>query len=155
ETPSLRVVTVTEHAAAAAALAGEVAVESVGTAGPRPHGKRFGTLVHAVLAAVELDADHAGVADAAALHGRLLGATAEEVEAAVDGGADAGGVVAGVARRAWDQLHAAYSSRTGRCTGRGAQLPAARAIPWPAAGQPPARLACEFRNHAPWPTRWR
>src|SRR5439155_869015 len=84
EAPSLGVVTVTERAAAAAALAGEVAVESVGTAGPRPHGKRFGTLVHAVLAAVELDADRAGVADAAALHGRLLGATAEEVEAAVD-----------------------------------------------------------------------
>jgi len=50
----------------------------------RPHGKRFGTLVYAVLAAVELDADRAGVADAAAMHGRLLGATEEEVSAAVE-----------------------------------------------------------------------
>jgi len=82
--PSLIVHTVTEHAAAAAAPAVEVAVESVGAPGPRPHGKRFGTLVHAVLAAVELDADRTGVADAAALQGRLLGATAEELEAATD-----------------------------------------------------------------------
>jgi ATP-dependent exoDNAse (exonuclease V) beta subunit len=82
--PSLTVRTVTEHAAAGGAPAAEVAVESAGAPGPRPHGKRFGTLVHAVLAAVELDADRTGVADAAALHGRLLGATAEEVEAAAD-----------------------------------------------------------------------
>src|SRR5207244_2302510 len=105
--PGLRVVTATEHAAAAAALAGEVAVESVGTAGPRPHGKRFGTLVHAVLAAVELDADHAGVADAAALHGRLLGATAEEVEAAVDTATRA--LAHPLLRRAAD------AARAGRC----------------------------------------
>jgi ATP-dependent exoDNAse (exonuclease V) beta subunit len=59
-------------------------VESIGPPGPRPHGKRFGTLVHAVLATVELDADRAGVAAAAALQGRLLGATAEEVAAAAD-----------------------------------------------------------------------
>jgi len=82
--PSLMVRTVTEHAAVAAAPAVEVAVESVGAPAPRPHGKRFGTLVHAVLAAVELDADPTGVADAAALQGRLLGATAAEVEAATE-----------------------------------------------------------------------
>src|SRR5207244_797787 len=84
ETPGLRVATATEHAAIGAMPAAEGAVESVGAPRPRPRGKRFGTLVHAVLAAVELDADHAGVVDAAALQGRLLGATAEEVEAAVD-----------------------------------------------------------------------
>src|SRR5881296_1565812 len=64
EAPSLRVMTATEHAAIGAVPAAEVAVESVGAPRPRPHGKRFGALVHAVLAAVELDADRAGVADA-------------------------------------------------------------------------------------------
>src|SRR5207237_1433714 len=84
EAPSLRVLTATEHAAIGAVPAAEVAVESVAASRPRPHGKRFGTLVHAVLAAVELDAGRAAVADTAALQGRLLGATAEEVEAAID-----------------------------------------------------------------------
>src|SRR5207244_11518386 len=117
--PGLRVVTATEHAAAAAALAGEVAVESVGTAGPRPHGKRFGTLVHAVLAAVELDADRAGVADAAALHGRLLGATAEEVAAAVD--TAVGALAHPWLRRAGDARRAGRCRRgwPGRGRGRG------------------------------------
>jgi ATP-dependent exoDNAse (exonuclease V) beta subunit len=76
--------TATEHAAAAATAVAEVAVESVGAAGERPHGKRFGTLVHAVLATVDLDADRAGLADVAALQGRLLGATDEEVQATVE-----------------------------------------------------------------------
>jgi len=48
----------------------------------RPHGKRFGTLVHATLAEVELDTDARGVARVAAVVGRLLGATAAEIEAA-------------------------------------------------------------------------
>jgi ATP-dependent helicase/nuclease subunit A len=104
--PSLRVVTATEHAAIGAVPA-EVAVESVGAPRPRPHGKRFGTLVHAVLAAVELDADRAGVADAAALHGRLLGATAEEVAAAVD-------TAVGALAHPWLR-RAAGAARAGRC----------------------------------------
>src|SRR5207253_3925621 len=83
------------------------AVESVDAPRPRPHGKRFGTLVHAVLAAVELDAGRAGVADAAALHGRLLGATAEEVEAAVDTAVRA--LAHPLLRRA------AAAARAGRC----------------------------------------
>jgi len=105
--PSLHVVTATEHAAVGAAPVAEVAVESVGTPGPRPHGKRFGTLVHAVLAAVELDADRAGVADVAALQGRLLGARAEEVEAAADTAARA--LAHPLLRRAAD------AARAGRC----------------------------------------
>jgi len=105
--PSLHVVTATEHAAVGAAPVAEVAVESVDTPGPRPHGKRFGTLVHAVLAAVELDADRAGVADAAALQGRLLGATAEEVEAAADTATRA--LAHPLLRRAAD------AARAGRC----------------------------------------
>jgi ATP-dependent exoDNAse (exonuclease V) beta subunit len=48
----------------------------------RPHGRRFGTLVHATLAAVPLDADGDSVAAVAALQGRLVGATPEEVDAA-------------------------------------------------------------------------
>jgi ATP-dependent helicase/nuclease subunit A len=84
EVPSMRVLTATEHAAMGRAPATDVLVESVDALGPRPHGKRFGTLVHAVLAGVALDADRAAVGDAAALQARLLGATAEEVEAAVE-----------------------------------------------------------------------
>src|SRR5439155_21816968 len=70
--PSLRVVTATEHAAIGAVPGAEVAVESVGAPRPRPHGKRFGTLVHAVLAAGEADSVRAGLVDAGGLHGRVL-----------------------------------------------------------------------------------
>ncbi len=45
----------------------------------RPRGKRFGTLVHAILAEVELDAEDAGVSVVAAAQGRILGASAEEI----------------------------------------------------------------------------
>jgi ATP-dependent exoDNAse (exonuclease V) beta subunit len=48
----------------------------------RPHGKRFGTLVHATLAAVDLAAAEGDVEEAAAAQGRIVGATAEEVCAA-------------------------------------------------------------------------
>ncbi|APR82119.1 ATP-dependent nuclease, subunit A [Minicystis rosea] len=48
----------------------------------RPHGKRFGTLVHAVLAAVALDADEATIDAVARAEGRLAGASVEEVAAA-------------------------------------------------------------------------
>jgi ATP-dependent helicase/nuclease subunit A len=82
-TPSVRVVTATEHAAAATPVP-EVAVETLPSDGPRPHGRRFGTLVHAVLAAVELDASPDAVAEAAALEGRLLGAPEDEVATATD-----------------------------------------------------------------------
>jgi ATP-dependent exoDNAse (exonuclease V) beta subunit len=50
----------------------------------RPHGKRFGTLVHEVLARLPLDADRPAIERAAALQGRVLGAPAEEVAAAAD-----------------------------------------------------------------------
>jgi ATP-dependent helicase/nuclease subunit A len=48
----------------------------------RPGGKRFGTLVHAVLAEVDLRAGEEEVAAMAAAQARLLGAPAEEAEAA-------------------------------------------------------------------------
>jgi ATP-dependent exoDNAse (exonuclease V) beta subunit len=48
----------------------------------RPGGRRFGTLVHAVLAAVDLDADEASVHAVTRTQGRIVGAADEEVEAA-------------------------------------------------------------------------
>jgi len=50
----------------------------------RPHGKRFGILVHAVLATVALDADAATIADASRIQARILGASEEETAAARD-----------------------------------------------------------------------
>jgi ATP-dependent exoDNAse (exonuclease V) beta subunit len=85
--PWLRVEAVTALAREAAAGAGggteavsvlDVPLERAG----RPRGRRFGTLVHALLAAVDLDAGADAVAAAARQQGRLVGASAEEVEAA-------------------------------------------------------------------------
>jgi ATP-dependent exoDNAse (exonuclease V) beta subunit len=91
-TPTLRVVTATEHALAIAAAestersesAMPVAIASVGIDFSRPHGKRFGTLVHAVLSVVELNADSLEVRAVADLQGRLLGATPEEINASTE-----------------------------------------------------------------------
>jgi ATP-dependent exoDNAse (exonuclease V) beta subunit len=63
----------------------EVAISRAG----RPGGLRFGSLVHAVLASVDLDADAAAVRATAAAQGRLLGATPEEVAAAAEAAAAA------------------------------------------------------------------
>jgi ATP-dependent exoDNAse (exonuclease V) beta subunit len=49
----------------------------------RPAGPRFGTLVHAVLATVALDAAPDGIRDAVGLQARILAATAEEADAAI------------------------------------------------------------------------
>jgi ATP-dependent helicase/nuclease subunit A len=48
----------------------------------RPSGKRFGTLVHAVLAVIDLRADPATIAATASTQGRMLGATDDEIEVA-------------------------------------------------------------------------
>jgi ATP-dependent exoDNAse (exonuclease V) beta subunit len=80
--PSLRVRTATE-AALAASVALAVLHEEVATRDPgRPHHKRFGSLVHAILAEVPLDADGAGVERVALQQGRLLGAPDDERAAA-------------------------------------------------------------------------
>jgi ATP-dependent exoDNAse (exonuclease V) beta subunit len=93
--PSVRVRTVTEVAQtvpdgddAADAPVEVVVVAAAGAAdavrpGDRPGGPRFGTLVHAVLATVALDAAPAQVAESASLQGRILGAPPDEVHAAV------------------------------------------------------------------------
>jgi ATP-dependent helicase/nuclease subunit A len=95
--PSLRVRSVTEWAASAppewvastptqsgetAAPALDVVLVNAAPGAPRPGGPRFGTLVHATLATVTLDATRAQVADGVGLQARILGAPAEEVEAA-------------------------------------------------------------------------
>jgi ATP-dependent exoDNAse (exonuclease V) beta subunit len=86
--PSRRSASVTQLAEAASAgeaapAAAAIRVEEVARdAAPRPHGRRFGTLVHALLAAVALDADPDQVQAAARLQGRLVGASDDEVEAA-------------------------------------------------------------------------
>jgi ATP-dependent exoDNAse (exonuclease V) beta subunit (contains helicase and exonuclease domains) len=67
-----------------AELVSEVSIEQVGTDYSRPHGKRFGTLVHSVLSVVALDADNEGIVKVARVQGRVLGASEEEVEAAVE-----------------------------------------------------------------------
>ena len=87
--PSLCVRTVTEakndpKLRAAAVGSAVVALESTDASrSGRPHGKRFGVLVHAVLATVPLAGDQAAVEEIARAQARLVGATAEEISAAV------------------------------------------------------------------------
>jgi len=83
--PSLRVQTVTgwaERAVEGDAPSPEVSVVDAASGLPRPSGPRFGTLVHATLATVALDAAGDAIAETAALQARLLGATPEETAAA-------------------------------------------------------------------------
>ncbi|MGE3188662.1 MAG: UvrD-helicase domain-containing protein, partial [Vicinamibacterales bacterium] len=89
--PSVRVRTVTEWATGdtnagdtgLALDAGGVVLERVGGGTePRPSGRRFGTLVHALLAAVPLDATPADIRDLAEAHARMLGADDAERAAA-------------------------------------------------------------------------
>jgi ATP-dependent helicase/nuclease subunit A len=49
----------------------------------RPGGRRFGALVHAMLAAIDLQADHEELIRVAALQQRMFAATQEEVDAAI------------------------------------------------------------------------
>ncbi len=88
-TPSLRVLTVTELAERLVAdrvpaSADDDEPEIVALPGDlhRPSGRRFGTLVHAVLAVTPLDATAEQVGEIAVLQGRILGATDKEVTAA-------------------------------------------------------------------------
>ncbi|MBM3461024.1 MAG: ATP-dependent deoxyribonuclease subunit A, partial [Armatimonadetes bacterium] len=84
--PSLRVRTPSDAGMFEGASLPEVGLEHVDIpadlAASRPRGARFGTLVHAVLAAVPLDADAEAVGARAALVGRMLGAAEDEVAAA-------------------------------------------------------------------------
>jgi ATP-dependent helicase/nuclease subunit A len=84
-TPTLEVRVVTRDDNMAATPGSiRVDVEATAASGTaRPGGARFGTLVHAVLAGVPLDADQARVETIARTQGTMLGATNEEVAAAV------------------------------------------------------------------------
>jgi ATP-dependent exoDNAse (exonuclease V) beta subunit len=53
-------------------------------AADRPSGRRFGSLVHAVLASVPLDGDPEAPLKLAAIHGRILGAPQDEVDHAAE-----------------------------------------------------------------------
>ncbi len=64
------------------ATADRIAVEDGSLNSPRPSGKRFGTLVHALLASVPLSATRDEVNELATLHARLLASTDEECGAA-------------------------------------------------------------------------
>jgi ATP-dependent exoDNAse (exonuclease V) beta subunit len=84
-TPSFRIATVTQLKNIA--LAEEIGVEvkseaTLPSRGKRPHGKRFGILVHAVLSTIDFEADREKLESAARAEGRLLAATEEEVESA-------------------------------------------------------------------------
>jgi hypothetical protein len=49
----------------------------------RPSGRRFGALVHAMLASIDLGASAEAVQASAAVHGRMFAATQEEIQAAI------------------------------------------------------------------------
>src|SRR5262249_3690452 len=88
--PSVRVQTATAWAAAAAELgideeiaaAGVIEIIELAGAAGRPRGPRFGTLVHAVLATVSLDATADETRATAEMQGRVLLCTTEEIRAA-------------------------------------------------------------------------
>ena len=88
--PSVHVQTATAWAAAAAevgiddeiAAASTIEIVELTGAQRRPRGPRFGTLVHAVLATVSLDAPADVTQAAAEMQGRMLLSTTEEIRAA-------------------------------------------------------------------------
>jgi ATP-dependent helicase/nuclease subunit A len=81
--PSMAVQTVTSLAGAEA-VDQAIQVEMVpGIEPERPSGRRFGALVHSLLAAIDLDADLEAIRAAAAVYGRLVAATKKEIDAAV------------------------------------------------------------------------
>jgi hypothetical protein len=84
--PSRIIQTATERARSAVAIPGsdDITIVDARWQGARPGGARFGTLVHAVLATVDLDAERDAVATHAEIHSRLLGASDEARDAAVE-----------------------------------------------------------------------
>ncbi len=84
--PSRTVETATERARSAAPVTGaeQVTVVDARWQGARSSGARFGTLVHSILATVDLAGTRESVAEHARIHARLLGALDEEQEAAIE-----------------------------------------------------------------------
>jgi ATP-dependent exoDNAse (exonuclease V) beta subunit len=82
--PSISVQTVTSLSRGAAGD-GKVQVEIVARPGPdRPGGRRFGALVHSILAAVDLSSTPKELNRVAPQHGRLVDATQHEIDAAAN-----------------------------------------------------------------------
>ena len=79
---SMRVLTATELAGASTGNADQITIEDAGFGVLRPSGKRFGTLVHAVLATLPLSATPGEVHELAALHAKLFAAPDDERDAA-------------------------------------------------------------------------
>jgi len=69
--------------------AAQIEIERVARTSDRPGGKRFGTLVHAILAQIPLDADATAIAAQASFFGRAFDAPSSEVSAAIDAVANA------------------------------------------------------------------
>ena len=87
--PSWRVRSVTAAAHGAESTTHEPTIEEIDARPGRPSGKRFGTLVHALLAECPLDADEVALRAMAVHQGRLLDASPEEIDAAVPAAAAA------------------------------------------------------------------
>jgi ATP-dependent exoDNAse (exonuclease V) beta subunit len=80
--PNVRFQTATERSRSEIPFVADVEVIETAKEA-RPHGPRFGTLVHSTLASVPLDAEEAEVAATAELQGRIVGAKDEEVKSAI------------------------------------------------------------------------
>jgi ATP-dependent exoDNAse (exonuclease V) beta subunit len=86
---SVAVRTVTQSAKAAGEAAPDLKLPPVEIielphAANRPSGRRFGALVHAVLASVPIDGDLNAIQGLATIHGRILGATQKEIDSATE-----------------------------------------------------------------------
>jgi ATP-dependent helicase/nuclease subunit A len=80
--PSISVATATELAEKSPGKADQITIEDAGFGVIRPSGKRFGTLVHAVLATLPLSATADEAQELAALHAKLFAAPDDERDAA-------------------------------------------------------------------------
>ena len=85
--PTLRIASATELSVGTTpptlAESTQIGIERVPRVATRPHGKRFGTLVHSILAQVALEASPAAVAAKANFFGRIFNAPADEIAAAI------------------------------------------------------------------------
>ena len=109
---SVAVRTVTQSAKTAGEAAPDlkfppVEIVEVPRAASRPSGRRFGALVHAVLASVPLDGGLSVIQRVATIHGRILGAPVEEIDAASEV------TRAALAHPLLNQAH--HAARQGRC----------------------------------------
>ena len=110
----------TKEAVEPAATAAEVVIEDAAQLSqPRPSGKRFGTMVHALLATLPLDATAADATELAALYAKLFAAPDAERDAAAAIGASlvthsrwqAAKASADAGRRVWREAPVSWKRR--------------------------------------------